>query len=250
MRRRNAPARPADGQSPDILTVGIDGHDVPVRLRRSSGARSMSIRLDPQDGAVLLVLPDFVTTAQGMAFVCSKADWLRQRLEAMPQTRPFQPGASIPYLGVEHRLFHDPAARRGVWLEDGAIHVSGGEAYFQRRLGDWLKARALAEISRLAQPMAACLQSELGGRPLGRISLRDTRSRWGSCSSRGDLSFSWRLILTPPEVLHYVVAHEAAHLVEMNHSPAFWNIVERLAPGARLFRVWLKRHGAELHRVG
>jgi len=206
------------------LSVGIDGRDVPVRLRRSRQARSMSIRLDPQDGVVLLVLPDFVSIAQGMVFVCSKADWLRQRMEALPPSRPFHPG--------------------------GSIFVSGGEAYFQRRLTDWLKAGALAEITRRAQPMAQCLQSELGGRALGRVTLRDTRSRWGSCSSRGDLSFSWRLILTPPDVLNYVVAHEAAHLVEMNHSPAFWRIVEKLAPGARLFRVWLKRHGAELHRIG
>ncbi|HVI51168.1 MAG TPA: SprT family zinc-dependent metalloprotease [Candidatus Sulfotelmatobacter sp.] len=232
------------------MSVGIDGRDVPVRLRRSRQARSMSIRLDPQDGVVLLVLPDFVSIAQGMVFVCSKADWLRQRMEALPPSRPFHPGGSIPYLGSEHRLVHRPDARRGVWREDGAIFVSGGEAYFQRRLTDWLKAGALAEITRRAQPMAQCLQSELGGRALGRVTLRDTRSRWGSCSSRGDLSFSWRLILTPPDVLNYVVAHEAAHLVEMNHSPAFWRIVEKLAPGARLFRVWLKRHGAELHRIG
>jgi len=234
----------------DALSVGIDGRAVPVRLRRSPRARSMSIRLDPQDGAVLLVLPAFVSAAQGMAFVCSKADWLRQRLEALPPPKQFQPGETIPLLGADHRLHHRPEARRGVWIEENGIYVSGGEAYFQRRLTDFLKARALAEITRRAQPMAACLASELGGRPLGRITLRDTRSRWGSCSSGGDLSFSWRLVLTPPEVLNYVVAHEAAHLVEMNHSPAFWRIVEKLSPGARLFRVWLKRHGAELHRIG
>lgn len=230
----------------ESLSVEIDGRMIPVRLRRSTQARSMSIRLDAQDEAVLLVLPAFVSTAQGMAFVCSKADWLRQRLEAMPVARPFEDGASIPYLGVDHRLHHRPEARRGVWQEDGGIHVSGGAAYFSRRLTDWLKAQALAEISRHAVPMAAALNA----RPLGRITLRDSRSRWGSCSSRGDLNFSWRLVLTPPDVLRYVVAHEVAHLSEMNHSPAFWSLVERLSPGSRVYRAWLKRHGAELHRIG
>lgn len=230
----------------ETLSVEIDGRMIPVRLRRSVQARSMSIRLDAQDEAVLLVLPGFVTVAQGMAFVCSKADWLRQRLEAMPAARPFEDRASIPYLGVDHRLHHRPDARRGVWLEDRAIHVSGGAAYFSRRLTDWLKAQALTEISRHAVPMAAALNA----RPLGRITLRDSRSRWGSCSSRGDLNFSWRLVLTPPDVLRYVVAHEVAHLAEMNHSPAFWSLVERLSPGARVYRAWLKTHGAELHRIG
>jgi len=228
------------------LSIEIDGRVVPVQLRRSPQARSMSIRLDPQGETVRLVLPDFVSAAQGMAFVCSKADWLRQRLEAQPAARPFEDGGSIPFRGIDHRLYHCPEARRGVWLEDGGIHVSGGEAYFHRRLSDWLKARALDEISRHAVPMAAALAA----RPLGKIALRDSRSRWGSCSSRGDLSFSWRLVMAPPEVLIYVVAHEVAHLAEMNHSPDFWSIVERLSPGGKLSRAWLKRHGAELHRIG
>lgn len=228
------------------LSVEIDGRAVPVRLRHSPAARAMSIRLDGRAEEVLLVLPSFVSVAQGMAFVCSKADWLRQRLEALPPARPLHDGASIPFLGIEHRLYHRPEARRGVWVEEGGIHVSGGADYFARRLTDWLKVRALAEITRHAGPMAQALAA----RPLGRISLRDSRTRWGSCSSRGDLNFSWRLVMSPPEVLRYVVAHEVAHLAEMNHSPAFWRIVERLSPGARLYRAWLKRHGAELHRIG
>lgn len=234
------------GPVTETLSIEIDGRPIPVRLRRSSQARSMSIRLDSRDEAVLLVLPRFASAAQGMAFVCAKADWLRQRLEAMPAARPFRDGGSIPYLGIDHRLCHRPEARRGVWIEDGAIHVSGGADYFSRRLADWLKTRALAEISRHAVPMAAALAA----RPLGRVSLRDDRSRWGSCNSKGDLAFSWRLVMTPPEVLRYVVAHEVAHLAEMNHSPAFWAIVEKLSPNAKLHRAWLKLHGVELHRIG
>lgn len=223
----------------------IDGVAIPVRLKRSPIAARMSLRVDPQDGAVVLVLPRQAPLAQGMAFVRGKADWIRQRRLALPERVPFAEGARLPLLGVEHDLRAAPLARRGVWVEDGAILVSGRAEHFARRVGDWLKDQARAEIIRRALPMAEGI-----GRAAPRIAIRDTRSRWGSCSSRGDLAFSWRLVLAPAEVLHYVVAHEVAHLVEMNHSPAFWRVVETLDPQAKPARAWLKRHGGQLHRYG
>jgi predicted metal-dependent hydrolase len=223
----------------------IDGVDIPVRLKRSAVAARMSLRVDPQDGAVVLVLPPQASPAQGMAFVRSKADWIRQHRIALPQHIPFAEGARVPLLGVEHDLRAAPLARRGVWVENGAILVSGRAEHFARRVGDWLKDQARAEITGRALPMAEGI-----GRSVPRITIRDTHSRWGSCSSRGDLAFSWRLVLAPADVLHYVVAHEVAHLVEMNHSPAFWRVVETLAPQVKPARAWLKRHGGQLHRYG
>lgn len=231
-------------------SLEIDGQTVPVRLRRSVSARAMSLRLDPQDGAALLVLPSFVSAAQGLAFVCSKADWLRGRLAALPPRRLFHDGAVVPLLGAEHTLRHQPEARRGVWAEPGTINVSGRAEFFARRVADWLKTRALAEIIDRVGPMAERLAAQGKARPVGKIAVRDTVSRWGSCSSQGDLAFSWRLVMTPPEVLTYVVAHEVAHLAEMNHSEHFWRTVEDLAPGSKPLRAWLKLHGARLHRIG
>jgi hypothetical protein len=226
-------------------SIDIDGLAVPIRLKRSGLASAMSLRLDQRDGSVILVLPDHVPQAKGLAFVRSKADWLRERIAALPQQIPFHAGHRLPLLGVEHELRPAPGQRRGVWAEDGVIHVCGQPEHFARRVGDWLKLKARDEIASRAGPMAETVE-----RPLGRITLRDARTRWGSCTSRGDLAFSWRLILAPAEVLTYVVAHEVAHLVELNHSPAFWQVVERLSPHSKPARAWLKRHGARLHRYG
>jgi predicted metal-dependent hydrolase len=132
-----------------------------------------------------------------------------------------------------------------VWAESGIIHVSGRAEHLSRRLHDWLRKRAREEILLRAGPMA-----ERIGRDVTVLRLGDPRSRWGSCTSRGALAFSWRLILSPDEVLTYVVAHEVAHLAEMNHSPAFWRLVGDLTSHAGLAKAWLKHHGTELYRYG
>ncbi len=205
----------------------------------------MSLRLDPRDGAVVLVLPHRVPLGQAIAFAHDHSAWLASRLAALPHRIAFADGATVPVAGQPHLLRHDPQGRCGVWAADGLIHVSGRSEHFARRVADWLKTRARADITRQAPPLAAAV----GGR-IAQIRLRDTRSRWGSCNARGHLAFSWRLVLAPPEVLGYVVAHEVCHLVEMNHSPAFWRLVETLTPDSATARHWLKRHGADLHRYG
>jgi predicted metal-dependent hydrolase len=111
-----------------------------------------------------------------------------------------------------------------------------------------LRAFLKIEARNALVPAAEAFAAQLS-KPIGRISLRDTRSRWGSCSGAGNLMFSWRLVMAPPAVLHYVAAHEVAHLQEMNHSQVFWDVVARLMPDYRIHRAWLKKHGAKLHRV-
>ena len=226
-------------------TLLIDGKPVPVELRRSLRAVRLSLRVDGRDGSIVLVLPRHVSTQQGLSFAQSQARWLADRVAALPERIAFAEGNSLPLLGRPHRLCHDPSARRGVWADNDVLFVSGRTDHFSRRVGDWLKTRAKAEISARATPMAATI-----GRTLRGIRLADTRSRWGSCSSRGILAFSWRLVMAPAEVLTYVVAHEVAHLAEMNHSSAFWQVVESLTPNADTARKWLKNNGTQLHRYG
>ena len=231
----------ASGDCGDRLLVA----GVPLTVQKSRRARRISLRLDAASGGAVLVLPLHLPMAAGLAFAHQNAGWLAERHARLPSAVALADGAQLPLLGLDHVLRHRPDGRRGVWIEDGAICVSGAAEHFRRRLNDWLRERARDEILHYARPMAADL-----GVPLRRITLRDTRSRWGSCSRTGDMSFSWRLILAPREVLAYVVAHETCHRLEMNHSPAFWRLVERLAPGAQGFREWLKREGARLHRYG
>jgi predicted metal-dependent hydrolase len=216
----------------------------PVSIRISQRARRVALRIHSAEGKVEVILPRGVKT--GLRFLAAKREWIAARLQALPQSVPFVEGAVVPVLGVPHRIEHDrdPAAPP-VSIADGEIRVSGDPAHLARRVRDHLVITARAELAPRARRLAARI-----GREVTRVNVRDTKSRWGSCSGQGNLSFSWRLILAPEPVLDYVVAHEVAHLVEMNHGPRFWHLVERLAPGSAAPRAWLKRHRNRLLSYG
>lgn len=222
------------------------GIEAPVSIRISERARRVGLRVDPAERRVELILPRGVSERTGLQFLAAKRAWVAARLEALPQAVPFVEGAVVPLLGVPHciRRELDPAAPP-VEIVDGEIRVRGDSAHLARRVHGHLVAVARAELVRRARQLAARV-----GRDVIRINVRDTRSRWGSCSGRGNLSFSWRLIFAPEPVLDYVVAHEVAHLVQMNHGPQFWALVERLAPGSAEPRAWLKQHRNRLLAYG
>jgi predicted metal-dependent hydrolase len=214
---------------------------VALTLRRSARARRLSLRVSALDGQVTLTVPHGVSEAEALGFARSRADWLRQTLAAQPDRVDIVPGAILPVEGAMLRIA--PGAGRQVRLAGDVIHVPGTGDMLAPRLRAWLRARARDRLAAASDLYAARL-----GLGYSRLTLRDTRSRWGSCSAQGALSYSWRLILAPPEVLDYVAAHEVAHLAEMNHSPAFWAVVARLRPDYAVPRAWLRREGAGLHR--
>jgi len=149
-------------------------------------------------------------------------------------------------LGVPHHIQRElNPTEPPVRIINGEIRVRGDPAHLARRVRDHLVSTARAELAPRARRLAAQI-----GREIRRVSVRDTKSRWGSCSGRGNLSFSWRLILAPEAVLDYVVAHEVAHLAEMNHGPRFWRLVESLVPGSAGPRSWLKQHRDRLLAYG
>lgn len=226
----------------ETVDLDLGGRTVQVAVKRSALARRISLRIDPARGAVLM-LPVKARLAEGERFLLAHRVWLAERLARLPGPVALADGATVPLLGVPHPVRHAPGARRGVWVEGGEILVSGLPEHVGRRTADFLKSEAKRLIAPRAQDMAARL-----GRKAGRITVKDTKSRWGSCSSSGDLAFSWRLVLAPEQILDYVVAHEVAHLVQMNHSPAFWAVVESLVGDHRPARRWLKINGAGLHR--
>ena len=215
---------------------------VEVKLRRHARARRLSLRVSRLDGRATLTLPLRVSEHEGLAFLREREDWLRDHLgEVAPERRP-EIGGTVPFAGAELPIV---AGRvRGPRLQDGVLVVPGDPDRLGPRVAAFLKVQARDRLAEAAGRHADAL-----GRSHGRLTLRDTRSRWGSCSSRGDLMFSWRLIMTPPDVLDYVAAHEVAHLAHMDHSTAFWACVERLFPDFRTCRGWLRDHGADLHRV-
>jgi predicted metal-dependent hydrolase len=195
----------------------------------------------------VLVAPTSVARRQALDFLARYEGWLTARVAQLPAVRPFADGETIPLLGVPHLIRGDSSRLRGVpSCADGAITIPGAPDHLARRLTDFLKAEAKREIGARAHVKAGQL-----GRPVAAVSLRDTRSRWGSCSSAGRLAFSWRLIMAPEFVLDYVVAHEVAHLSEMNHGVRFWKVCASLTDAdPKAARAWLKRHGGALHAYG
>lgn len=234
--------RPRPSSPPTIV---VSGRTLPVVLRVSPRSKRLTMRLDAKSDSVVIVHPPGVRPREALAFAREKQAWLAQRLAALPERVPFAAGAILPLLDRPHVITPAPGARRGVWAEDGRLHVSGTADHLPRRVRDFLIKRAKAEISPRALHYA-----EKVGRRVNRISLRDPRSRWGSCTSDGAMSFSWRLVLAPEDVLDYVVAHEVAHMVELNHSHRFWAVVRDIAGDTRAAKAWLKEHGTRLHRYG
>jgi len=246
-RSRAVPGPPpvAAGESP-APPVKVAGREVPVVTRVNPRARRIALKVDVIADRVVLVIPHRRHEKAARRFLDSKTDWVAERLDRLPPPLALADGATVSVLGTPHTIRHCPDARRGVWVEGGAVCVSGRAEHLPRRVCDWLRARAREEIA----ARVAVHAERLGVTP-GRITLRDTRSRWGSCSPSGGLAFCWRLVMAPGWVVDYVTAHEVAHLREMNHSPAFWRHVEALVPGLRgPARAWLREHGTALHRVG
>jgi predicted metal-dependent hydrolase len=218
----------------------------PVSIRVNMRARRLLLRIDASSRTVELVLPHGVPAEHGLKFLAAQRGWITARLDALPQPVPFAEGAVVPVFGVMHRIRResDPTAPP-VRIVDGEIRVRGAPEHFARRVRDHLVRLARHELSRRARIYAARI-----GRPIARIGVRDTRSRWGSCSAKGCLSFSWRLVLAPEPIVDYVVAHEVAHLAEMNHGPRFWRLVQTLTPDCATPRAWLKRHRSGLFSYG
>ncbi len=218
---------------------------IEIAVRASPRARRVSLKFDPASDEFELVVPPRASIRQALGFAQQHAGWLAARLKDLPPRVPFAPGSVIPILGQSFWVRHYAERGPPVFVKDAELMVSGASEPLARRIRDFLLGRARAEIVPRAHAFAARL-----GRKVRRISLRDPKTRWGSCAANGDLAFSWRLVLAPEHVLSYVIAHEVAHLAEMNHSKRFWATVDRLLPEAERSKEWLKRHGKSLLRYG
>ncbi|MFQ1699313.1 M48 family metallopeptidase [Loktanella agnita] len=214
---------------------------IDVTLRRSARAKRLSLRVSRLDGRVTLTLPKRAREGEGIAFLQAKESWLRGHLDQMRPVQTVVMGQGVPVRGALLPII--PATGRYVRITQDAVHVVAG-----RPVGPQVTA-ALKALARDVLTDASDRYAAQVNRPYTRISLRDTRSRWGSCSSAGALMYSWRLIMAPSAVLDYVAAHEVAHLVEMNHGPAFWALVGRLCPDYDQHRRWLRAEGDQLHRI-
>jgi predicted metal-dependent hydrolase len=192
-----------------------------------------------------VTLPIKATRRAGMALLMGHADWVADRLAALPEVITFRQGAEVPIAGIPYRIQHNQAARGGAFLLDRELHVTGSVEFLPRRVGDFLRQEARRRLGALVSAKAALI-----GIAPKRLTIKDTTSRWGSCAPDKSLALSWRLVMAPAFVQDYVVAHEVAHLRHMNHGPRFWSLVDELTPHTRAAIPWLRAEGARLLRIG
>ena len=222
---------------------------LPLRIVENPRAKRLTLRIEAGGKGLRITVPPGIRQSEVDRFLTRHQGWLEERLKKLPDRPELRPGVKLPLRGVPHLIVHEPSRRGTVEIAtvDGApaLIVHGDRRHLPRRLADFLKRDAKADIATLVARHTGSV-----GRKAKAVRYKDTMSRWGSCTSDGTLSFSWRIMMAPPTVIDYLVAHEVAHLKEMNHGPKFWALCRELCPRTDEARAWLKRNGGALQAIG
>lgn len=234
--------------APEEREHEVAGRTLPLRIVENERARRMTLRIDAGGRGLRVTIPPGLARLEVERFLKRHQGWLEQRLAKVPAHPQVRPGVKIPLRGVSHLVVHEAGARGTVTAGEleghPALFVHGDRVHLPRRLADFLKREARRDIAALVEKHAAAV-----GRKVKAVRFKDTSSRWGSCTSDGTLSFSWRIMMAPPPVIDYLVAHEVAHLREMNHGPRFWTLCRQLCPATDRCKDWLKRNGNALQAI-
>lgn len=240
---KNPPVTNSSRRAPE--TVIIAERLFPLKIARNARSRRMSLRFQPIGQHILLTLPRYASLAHGLSFLEERKGWLEQVICALPVPEAFLNGQSLPLFGKEYTLCHNPASRSvGEWQEK-ELHIGGQHEFFARRVKHAICKEARGRFFARANEYAHTLE-----RKVKKITLKETTTRWGSCSNDGSISLSWRLAFAPEDVADYVIAHEVTHLVHHNHSDAFWGLLETLYPQHETQKNWLRTSGHTLYRFG
>ncbi len=233
---------------PEKRTLDVAGRPMPLTIKQHDRATRITLRIEPGGRALKMTVPKGLAAREVNAFLDRHQGWLLTKLAKFSADTGLRDGGEILFRGVRHRIEHTGSLRglTEAVVVDGkpVLRVSGMPEHIGRRIATFLKKEARADLERLSRLHAGSIKA-----PIRSISMKDTRSRWGSCSSEGNLSFSWRIVMAPPSVIDYLAAHEVAHLKEMNHGPHFWALCKRLCPHMEEAKSWLKRHGSQLHAI-
>ncbi len=228
--------------------IDVAGKSLPLTIKQNARATRMTLRIEPGGRALKMTIPQGLPEREVNAFLNRHQGWLMTKLARFSGESQIEEGGSILIRGISHRIERTGNIRgltEAVLIDDEPVlRVNGGEEHLNRRIVDFLKKEARQDLDRLV----AIYTGRIGRRAKS-LSLKDTRSRWGSCSADGALSFSWRIVMAPPKVIAYLAAHEVAHLQEMNHGPDFWTLCGRLCPDTEDAKRWLRRNGTMLHAI-
>jgi len=246
---RRKPSRLAIDNNQKSHFPEFDPVDPRIIYRLSDRARRISLRMNNADRQVIVTVPGRRAFPQAQKFVEDQRDWINIQLETLPPPQPFVAGGHVLLRGELHTLeWPGPKGRPKVDVTGRRLLIPGPEDSFSGRARRLMIREAREELE-----AATHFYADKLGKRIGKISVRDTSSRWGSCITRkgeGHISYSWRLISAPPFVLDYVCAHECAHMVEDNHSRAFWDVCASINDDVKKAKRWLKMNGAFLHAVG
>ncbi|WP_274423506.1 M48 family metallopeptidase [Chelativorans sp. YIM 93263] len=243
-RSKTAPLRTASTERTHVVA----GRELPLKIVENARARRLTLRIQPGGAGLRVTVPPGLSAREVERFLTRHEGWLKERLQKLPEQPLVRAGIKVPLRGVPHLVVNEPGRRGTVTVTevDGqpALVVNGDPRHLPRRIADFLKREARREI----EPLVARHTAQ-AGRRANAIRYRDTSSRWGSCTSDGTLSFSWRIMMAPRPIINYLVAHEVAHLKEMNHGPRFWKLCEELCPDTARCKAWLKRNGTALQAI-
>lgn len=233
---------------PETRTLDVAGRLMPLTIKQHERATRITLRIEPGGRALKMTVPKGLAPREVNAFLDRHQGWLLTKLAKFSTDTGLRDSSEILFRGIKHRIEHTGSLRglTEAVVVDGkpVLRVSGLPEHVGRRISTFLKKEARTDLERLSRMHAGSIKA-----PIRSISMKDTRSRWGSCSSEGNLSFSWRIVMAPPSVIDYLAAHEVAHLKEMNHGPHFWALCKKLCPHMEEAKSWLKRHGSQLHAV-
>lgn len=237
-------------RQPPVLdrVLNLEGRSVPLTVRENARSTRITLRIEPGGRALKMTIPPGIGEREVSSFIERYRGWMTTRIAKLDVHPGLGDGAEILLRGEAHRIHHTGGLRglTEATVIDGVpvLKVSGLEEHMGRRIVTFLKKEARKDLETLV-----ARHTKAVGRPANSLTLKDTRSRWGSCSSEGNLSFSWRIVMAPPFVIDYLAAHEVAHLREMNHGPGFWSLCRSLCPDMDNGKKWLKRNGSALHAI-
>lgn len=226
------------GKTFDISSeIGMD-----IKVVRSNSLRKLTLRIDSKERIPVLSVPRFCSQRHAIKFVNENMDWILQSLAKLPEIKKFADGEKICLFGQEVTISHRPQEKGGVWIEGNLLCVSGETEFLHRRVRDYIRRRAGDEFYTRSQKLAEKIGCKLNG-----VVIKDTKSRWGSCSSLNNINYSWRIALAPDFVIDYLMAHEVSHLKHQDHSDDFWKCVALLCPEWSRGNSWLRRYGKSLY---
>lgn len=214
----------------------------PLKVFHSAKAKRITLRIDEKLHLPVLTLPKRCSVTKAKEFLTLHHDWIVNMLGRLPVAQTFQDGDEITFFGEKCHISHCPQ-NRYTSFANNTFQISGDKEFLHRRTTDFLKKQTLERLSELTIKTASVL-----GVKVSSVTLKDTKSRWGSCSTLGNINYNWRICLAPFDVIEYLICHEVSHLKHPNHSPSFWQCVENLCPHYQTSRLWLKKHGRSLYK--